>query len=81
MLHIQHNNGEGINDFRWNPTWREGINKSLLFKGRMKRMSLFPIFLFIFRQSTKTKILKVSTSLEKKKRLFKRDFKLCKGKE
>ena len=30
VLHIRHNKGEGINDFRWNLTWREGVNKNLL---------------------------------------------------
>ena len=41
----------------------------------------FPIFLHIFRQSTKTKVLEVSKSLEKKKMLLKRNFKVFKGKE
>ena len=34
-------------------------------------MTFFPVFLHIFQQSAKTKILKVSKSHEKKKRLFK----------
>ena len=27
MLHIRHSKGKRINNFRWNPTWQEGVNK------------------------------------------------------
>ena len=39
VFHIRRNKEKEINDFRWNPTWREGVNKNLLFKGCIKYMT------------------------------------------
>ena len=50
-------------------------DSALMFRYKNHEINyFFPILIHIFRHSTNTKILKVSTSLEKKKRLFRKFF-------